>query len=306
MMTNGTSSPRGPQTTVVVPVWDDYVSERLQDALASIRSQDLPARLVVVDNASEIPLPPLPGAWVLRAPRRLSLGAARNLGLQRVGTPYVVFWDADDVMLEGTLAFLEAAIEADPNLVAYSMAVIEDPSRERHRWPRRWLGRLVAAPRALAVLNSIWSLYPTTGATIMHTEAVRAVGGFSNADSGDDWCLGVSLLYQGRAGWSERPGRLYRANASSNRARLMTPANLTRHAASVRERIEADPAVPRWAKRSLPAIYLAQHAAIGAHMALERARPLAEEERYRRARAAIGSASLALARARETIAKRRG
>jgi glycosyltransferase involved in cell wall biosynthesis len=262
-----------PQTTVVIAVWDDYVSERLEESLQSVRSQQAaPPPIVVVDNASTVPLPPLPGAWVVRAPERLTLGEARNLGLTRVDTPYVVFWDADDVMLNGTLPFLEAGISADPALVAFATAVVEDPSGRRHRWPRRWIKQLVRSPRRFAFLDAIWSLYPSTGATVLRSELVRAAGGFGNADSGEDWCLGVSLAFRGRAGWSERPGRRYRMHAGSTLAQHMTPTDLARHAALVRERIRTDPGIPKWARRSLPLLWVGQHAAIAAHLALERLR----------------------------------
>ena len=152
------------------------------------RSSTPPPPVVVVDNASAVPLPTLAGAWVLRAPERLMLGAARNLGLTQVDTPYVVFWDADDVMLDGTLSFLEAAISADPTVVAFGTAVLDEASGRRHRWPRRWIKRLVGSPHRFEFLNAIWSLYPSTGSTIMRTDAVRAAGGYSDADSGDDGC----------------------------------------------------------------------------------------------------------------------
>ena len=262
-----------PQTTVVIPVWDDYVSERLEQALQSVRAQSTPPPpVVVVDNASAVALPTLPGAWVLRAPERLTLGAARNLGLTRVETPYVIFWDADDVMLDGTLSFLEAAISADPAVVAFGAAVLEEASGRRHRWPRRWIKRLVRSPHRFAFLNAIWSLYPSTGSTIMRTDAVRAAGGYGDADSGDDWCLGVSLAFRGRLGWSERPGRLYHVHPGSIMAERMSPPDLIRHAAVVRERIRTDPGIPEWARRSLPLLWVGQRAAIAAHVALERLR----------------------------------
>lgn len=258
------------QTTVVIAVWDEYVSERLEQALESVREQRTPPPpIVVIDNASATPLPPLQGACVLCAPRRLTLGAARNLGLTRVDTRYVVFWDADDVMLEGTLTFLEAAILADPTLVAFATAVVEDPSGRRHRWPRRSVGRLVRSPRQFALLDSLWSLYPTTGATIIRTELAREAGGYADADSGEDWCLGVSLAFRGRMGWSERPGRLYRVHPGSTLAQNMALADLIRHASVVRHRIRTDPGIPNSARRSLPLIWLGQHAAIATHVALE-------------------------------------
>jgi hypothetical protein len=130
----------------------------------------------------------------------------------------------------------------------------------------------VRSPQWFALLNAIWSLYPSTGSTIMRTAAVRAAGGYSDADSGDDWCLGVSLAFRGRLGWSERPGRLYQVHSGSIMAERMFAPDLVRHAAVVRHRIRTDHDIPEWARRLLPLLWLGQCAAIAAHVALERLR----------------------------------
>jgi glycosyltransferase involved in cell wall biosynthesis len=260
------------RTTVVLPVWDDYVAGRLTDAINSLTGQDVAARIVVVDNASEAELPEFPGASVVRSPARVTLGAARNLGLAQVSTPYVVVWDADDVMLPGTLAFLEAAIGSERRLVAFATAIVEDPSGARHRWPRRWVAVLVRVPALFALLDCVWSLFPTTGATIMRTEAVHAAGGYGDAESAEDWSLGVSLAFRGRIGWSERPGRIYRVHDESVWARHMTVRHLLRHAGAIRTRIRTDPGIAGWARAALPVIALAQRAAILAHAGVSSAR----------------------------------
>jgi glycosyltransferase involved in cell wall biosynthesis len=257
-----------PQTTVVIPVWDEYVPGRLAEALASVREQDLQAPIIVVDNASQVRLPELAGVSVVRSPRRLTLGAARNLGLARAGTAYVVAWDADDLMLPGTLSLLEQAIRSDPGLSAFATAIVEDPSGERHRWPRRWVAAAVRAGPAFALLDSLWSVYPTTGATIIQTELAREAGGFADSDSGEDWCLGVSLAFRGRVGWSEVPGRVYRLHARSMRMRHMTLRDQRRNARNVRARICTDPGIPAWARRMLPLIALGQDAALAGHAAV--------------------------------------
>src|SRR5262249_49002093 len=99
------------KTTVVIPAWDGYAGAPLRAALRSVLDQAVPMRVLVVDNASLSELTGTGGVDVVRSERRLTVGAARNLGLAAVTTPYVVFWDADDVMLPGTLAFLQARIE---------------------------------------------------------------------------------------------------------------------------------------------------------------------------------------------------
>src|SRR5204863_8920608 len=78
------------QTTVVIPAWDEYVGELLPEALASLRRQSASPEIVDGDNASAISIGHPAGVTVLRAPRRLRLGEARNFALARVKSPYVV------------------------------------------------------------------------------------------------------------------------------------------------------------------------------------------------------------------------
>jgi glycosyltransferase involved in cell wall biosynthesis len=254
------------EISIVIPVWDGYAGALFDEALRSLREQHTPFRLIVVDNASHASLPELEGdSKVVRTPRRLSLGAARNLGLSHVDTQFVIFWDADDVMLAGTMGKLARGISADAGLVLYGMAIREAPSGVRHRWPRRWLGTLVRFPRTLALVHCVWSQFPTTGATIMRAEAARAGGGFADADSGEDWCLGASLAFRGRIGWSEEYGRIYRLHPESVWARHLTIAHQREHARAVRRRLREDPGVPGWARSLFPIVWVAQYAALAAH-----------------------------------------
>ena len=246
-----------PEVTIVVPAWGSYAGEPLQEALASLQAQDTPARIVVVDNASDPPLSAPEGVEVIRSPERLTVGAARNLGLECVGTPYVLFWDADDLMLSSTLGFLLREIVADERLVAVAAGIVDDETGVRHRWPPRWSARLTAFPRVFAVCHSIWSLFPSTGATLMSTPAVRAGGGYAASEravSAEDWVLGVSLAFRGRIRLVERPGRLYRRLGASLLEEHGMPANQLDHAREVRHRLRTDPALPDWARRSAGAL----------------------------------------------------
>lgn len=251
-----------PDVSVVVPVWGAYAGRPLTEALESLRSQDIPVRIVVVDNASEPGVPELPGLELVRSPSRLSVGAARNLGLRHVHTPYVIFWDADDLMLPGTVRRLRDAIGADADLLAVAAGILEGEPPVRHRWPRRWARPLARRRRAFALAHAVWSLFPATGATIMRATSVRDAGGYADADSGEDWVLGVSLAFRGRLALDPRPGRLYRRHPSSLwEGRRSTP-HLLRHAAAVRERIRRDAAVPRSVRLLLPVIAALQWGAI--------------------------------------------
>ncbi len=259
-------------TTVVIPVWDRYVGPRLLEAIDSIRAQDRPVRLLVVDNASTVSLPELPEDELIRSSARLTLGAARNAGLARVETTYVMLWDADDIMEPGTLGFLESELARDERLVAFGAAIIEEPRGVRHRWPRPWIKHLIGHPSLFALVDCIWSIFPTTGATLMRTEVVKACGGYSDADSGDDWCLGSALAFQGRFGWSERPGRQYLQHEGSIWDTYGSSRNQLAHAAAVRRRLATGGVAPGWLRRALPVVALAQWSAVGAHLVAVRLR----------------------------------
>jgi len=238
--------------SIVVPAWGGYAGSPLREAIATLLEQDLPARIIIVDNVSNEPLPEFGGVDMVRAPHRLTVGAARNFGLERVTTPFVLFWDADDLMLPGTLRFLRERIGSDPRLVAVAAAIVEGEPPVRHRWPPLWSARLARLPRLFAFCHAIWALFPTTGATIVRTGAVRDCKGYADADSGEDWVLGVSLAFRGRIELHERPGRVYRRLGESLWERRRSPRDLLAHAGAVRRRIRGDPGVPGWARAAIP------------------------------------------------------
>ena len=230
----------------MIPAWGAYAGAPLQEALASVREQDTPARIIVVDNASDEPLDSVGDAELVRTPERRTVGAARNLGLEHVTTPFVLFWDADDLMLPGTLTFLCERLRADPRLVAVAAGVVEGESHHRHRWPPRWSALFAAG-------HAVWSLFPSTGATIMRAEDVRAAGGYAtDIEAGGDWVLGASLAFRGRVQLVERPGRLYRRLGGSLWQENRAPARQLARAAAVRARLRDDPGVPGWARASTP------------------------------------------------------
>ena len=149
-------------------------------------------------------------------PMRRSVGAARNAGLATVGTSLVCFLDADDELLPGTLERLRARLAARPSCVASvaaSVAWLEGSGETvSWRWPRPLAYRLCRHPRLFAAAASLRNQYPTTGAALMRTEAMRGAGGFADADHEEDWLPGVALAARGRVDLDRRPGRRYRVS----------------------------------------------------------------------------------------------
>ena len=247
-----------PQVAVVIPVWDSYVGF-LGEAVASVREQGLDAELIVVDNASAEPLPDMPGTRVVRSETRLSTGAARNLGLAAVTAPLAVFLDADDLMLPGSLAALTAGLR--PGDAAFAMAIVDGDTGGRHRAPRRIAYVLARAPRLFALANTVWSLLPTQGATVMRTEDVRAAGGYGDRSQGEDWALGAALSWRGRVRLAREPGLVYRWRFDSP-GREGADADLLDNARALRERLRSEPALPAPVRLALPLVAAAQWAAV--------------------------------------------
>jgi glycosyltransferase involved in cell wall biosynthesis len=247
----------------------------LEEAVASVREQGVESEIVVVDNASAVRVPEFDGVRVIRSETRLPTGAARNLGLGAVTAPLVVFLDADDLMLPGTLAALLAGLRDGD--VAFAMAITEGDTGGRHRAPRGIAYALVRVPRLFALANTIWSLLPTQGATIMRTADVHAAGGYGERSQGEDWALGAALAWRGRIRLSHEPGLVYRWRFDSP-GQPGAEVDLLDNARALRDRLRADAALPASAQRLLPLIAVAQW------MAVAWARPLVRLVRRRGAR----------------------
>ena len=247
--------------TVVIPVWDDYV-QFLGDAVESVRRNSPEAPIVVVDNASSIPVPDLEGCEVVRSSRRVTVGRARNLGLDVVATEFVLVLDADDMLLDGTLEYLKRRMEANARLALCATSILDAETGERHRTPRRFASRLVRLPRLFALADSVWSLLPIQGSALLRTDQVRQAGGYPDAQLGDDWVLAVSLVWRGPVEISQRLGRYYRSTEGSIAGRSWTQREVREVTRLVRERLRSDPAVPAWARLLTPGIGAVQLALI--------------------------------------------
>jgi hypothetical protein len=222
--------------------------------------------VIVVDNASNVPLPELSGVQIVRSPVRVSLGAARNLGLAEAQTELVMFADADDLMLPGTIRRLQEGLDTDRRLVAFAAPFLDAATGERHRWPRTWIGALVRRPMLLACLNAVWAVYPITGPVVVRTALTREIGGHADVDNGDARCLGAALLFRGRVGWTEEPGCVYHQRPGSNLDRFSGAGSILESSLLVRKRLRSQVGGPAWLPAAMPLIAAAQWGAVGAHL----------------------------------------
>ena len=228
-------APLVPGITVVIPVWDGYV-RFLGETLESLERQDPRPEIVLVDNASRVPVA-AEGCEVVRSQARLSRGAARNLGLSAVETELVLFWDADDHLCDGALAEMAAALERDVRLVGCQ--VIEQGSRRLHRWPPASTLRWSRHPRSFALLELIWPRFPVTG-SMMRTSEVREIGGYSDSSQSEHWPLAAALAARGRIRILERPGIEYRIHEGAEGSRSEMLKEGARGRRAVRSDVAAD------------------------------------------------------------------
>jgi CDP-glycerol glycerophosphotransferase len=243
--------------TVVIPAWD--IDAELRECVASVWTQDEPATVVVVDNASSNPLPDVGPVTYVRLPERVSVGAARNAGLAAVCTEYVMFLDGDDRLLPGALRYLRSAFDSRPEAVALAGGMLAwNPNtdvRQAKTWPFPYAYRLQRHVTLFAALNAIRALFPITGPVLIRTELARFAGGFCESGWGEDWCLGAALCFAGRVVMCRRDCMLYRidptrASLSDYKEGRWGPSWAGRRA--VRRKLRNAAPVPSWARFGSP------------------------------------------------------
>jgi glycosyltransferase involved in cell wall biosynthesis len=246
--------------SVVIPVWDRYCT-LLPEAVESVlRQAGVDLQLIVVDNASTVELPPLPQqATVLRAPTRVSAGSARNLGLGQVIAPTVLFLDADDILLPGSLAHLAALLHSRPGAVAAvgkRLLWYPDSGAERinEGSPRPLVYGLCRWRRIFAALTLRYDVFQLTGCALLDSSAVRDARGFGDASLAEDWMLRSALATRGRIVFSRDCVVRFRVSPDSLWHRPHTRQELERAYADFRTHRLDDDKLPRWSRVAMPLI----------------------------------------------------
>lgn len=253
---------RTPEISIVIPAWGTHATY-VPAAVASLLEQEGPSiEIVVVDNASDVPIPPLPdAARVVRTRERLRVGGARNAGLDEARAPSVMFWDADDVMLPGALARMAGVLREDPGVVAVTMDSVrwtpETGPGERWPWPRGIMYRLARRRPAFAAIATVYNAFTTTGPALMRTAEVRDAGGFASEIAFfEDWALATSLTVRGRVVMLREIARLYRVHDESLTLGHLGHPDEAVWLRGLRDRMRHDPRRPRWLKAGLPFIWV--------------------------------------------------
>jgi len=190
--------------TLVCPVWGTY-TRYLSSLFAALDREGVErSQVILVGNGEPVSYP---GARSITSPIRLSVGAARNLGLAAVESELVCFADADDVPVPGALARLCTVALAEPELLMASGLALRVDGQQ-YGFPPRYAARpMRRTERALRQLGRN-HLSMTTG-TVLRVEPLRRLGGFPDASLAEDGMLACTLACAGPIRVLDEPTRIY-------------------------------------------------------------------------------------------------
>lgn len=182
--------------TVIVPVYNrESIVERTLDSIAS---QRVKPRLIIVDNNSADGTLEVVNRWAeshaseefpveVAVETSKGAAAARQKGFKMSSTPFVLFFDSDDVMLPGHISRLAKAIAdyPDTDIFGWDISVSElDGSRRTYPF----------ADKDIAfrhIFNGIFS----TQRYAVRSSLLKSVGGWNPTVLGwDDYELGVRIV----------------------------------------------------------------------------------------------------------------
>ena len=185
------AKPRPAPVTVIVPAYNE--AESIADTILALRAQTVaPFDIIVVDDCSDDDTGEIAarfGATVLRPKTNTgSKAGAQTFALSHVQTPFVIAIDADTTLDPMAIERLYAIFD-DPDVAAACGTVI--PRRVRTIWER---GRYVEYLFAFTFYKRVQDQYDTplisSGCFSMYrTDALRAVGGWSNRTLAEDMDL---------------------------------------------------------------------------------------------------------------------
>lgn len=161
------------QVSIIIPCFNAaaWISETLSSAL---QPAPMPIEVIVVDDGStdgsaQIVADEFPTVRLIRTPNR-GVSAARNLGIESSRGKYIVFLDADDLLLPDKMERqFELAERSGADVVYGNWQRLND-----HR-PSETVERAIVGDPELALFTDFWC---PTGAYLFRRCLVEKVGGF--------------------------------------------------------------------------------------------------------------------------------
>lgn len=206
------SSP--PTFSVVLPVYQG--AETIGEAIESVLAQEPPPlEVIVADDGSTDGLdralaPYSDRVTVVSRPHR-GAAAARNAGWKVASGDFVLFWDADDVLLEGKLAALGRLGTERPDLdLLCTDLYFEREGRRAGRFSE--VNPFPVGDQRTTVLERCFVVQPA-----FRRSRLTEIGGFDEAlATGEDWDCVLRLILDGSsAGLWDEPLAVYRIHSGS-------------------------------------------------------------------------------------------
>jgi len=206
--------PRPPSFSVVLPVYQGAktIGEAIESVLAQ---QPAPLEVIVADDGSTDALDRAVAPFgdqvkTVHLPHR-GVAAARNVGWRAASGEFVLFWDADDVLLAGKLAALEKLGQERPDLdLLCTDLYFERDGRHAGRF-----GEVNPFPlrgQRATILERCFVVQPA-----FRRSRLVEIGGFDETlSTGEDWDCVLRLILDGSpAGLWDEPLGVYRISSGS-------------------------------------------------------------------------------------------
>lgn len=212
----GTVEPltRPPTFSVVLPVYQGAatIGEAVESVLAQ---QPPPLEVIVADDGSTDGLDRALAPFgdrvrTMHLPHR-GVAATRNAGRQAASGDFVLFWDADDVLLAGKLAALEQLGQARPDLdLLCTDLFFEREGRRAGRFGE--VNPFPVGDQRTTILERCFVVQPA-----FRRSRLAEIGGFDETlATGEDWDCVLRLILDGStAGLWDQPLGVYRINSGS-------------------------------------------------------------------------------------------
>lgn len=189
---------------------------RPEEVVAAVASLDGGfSEIIVFDNGSEPPIPPIPGARVVRSDENTGVTRGRNLLLAETDAPYAVFLDDDAVALGPLSDPVVATFDAAPATAIIAFRIQRPGGEVSLEHPFRGKPTRVDEARPCG--------YFVGAGYAVRVDAVRAVGGYDDDlfYSTEEIDLSMDLQREGWALWYDPALRI--EHRPSHRGRAIAP-----------------------------------------------------------------------------------